>query len=119
MRVIDQEELGFSVALRHRREGTLVVVEGELDVVTAPYLSDSLGRMVAEDAQRTVHLDLSGVGFIDCAGWRPVAEAASALEGDGGRLIVVGASHPVRRFMQVLADHRIEVRPDGRDGSES
>lgn len=119
MRVIEEQELGFSVEIRHRPEGVRVVVNGELDLVTAPHLEAALDRVVAENGQPTVLLDLSAVGFLDAAGWGIVDHAALALEERGGRLIVAEVSHPVTRFMQIVGDHRVDLGSDGADGSIS
>lgn len=119
MRVIEQQELGFFVEIRPRPEGVRVVVDGELDLVTASHLEAALDRVVAENGQPTIFLDLSAVEFLDAAGWRVVDNAALALGDRGGRLIVAEVSDPVRRFMQIVGDDTADLGSDGTDGSVS
>lgn len=119
MRVIEQQELDFSVEIHQPPEGVRVVVDGDLDLVTAPYLVAALDPVGADNGQSTLFLDLSGVGFVDAAGWRVLESAAHALERRGGRLIVAEVSDPVRRFMQLVGDHRVPLGPDGADGPVS
>lgn len=119
MRVIDQQELGFSVEVHQPPEGVRVVVDGDLDLVTAPDLEAVLTQVVTENSQPTVFIDLSGVDFLDARGWRVLDGAARALERRGGRLIVAEASSPVTRFMQLIGDHGTGLGPDGAEGPDS
>lgn len=113
MRVIEQRELGFSVEVHQPPEGIRAMVDGDLDLITAPHLEAVLERVGVENGQPTVFLDLTGVGFLDAAGWRVLERAARALENRGGRLIVAEVSHPVKRFMQLIGDHRVDLGSDG------
>ena len=60
------------------RSGGAIVVRpwGELDMATAPLLWEVLARVL--DREEEVVIDLSGVGFADCAGLRVIRQARLA-----------------------------------------
>ena len=51
MRVIEQQELAFSVEVHQPPEGIRVMVDGGLDLITAPHLEAVLGRVGVENGQ--------------------------------------------------------------------
>jgi anti-anti-sigma factor len=73
----------FSVVTRTTEAGSVVTVEGELDVATAPRLRAGVAAVVLRPGQLLV-VDLAGVTFCDSSGIsaliaaRNVAEAAGA-----------------------------------------
>jgi anti-anti-sigma factor len=86
----------------HSLDGTTFIqVVGELDLASADHLSDCLSRAVSGDSSRVV-VDLSKVEFIDCAGWRPVADAALRLRNGGRSLELVEVSRRVRRLLDLI-----------------
>ncbi|HEX2024011.1 MAG TPA: STAS domain-containing protein [Acidimicrobiales bacterium] len=73
-------------------------VTGNLDAATAPRLR----RCVSELAELGVDdfvLDLSQVGFLDCAGLGALVSAKKRVRAVGGDLRVAGASRGVRRVL--------------------
>jgi anti-sigma B factor antagonist len=78
-------------------DGTVIAVSGELDVATAPELHDTLNRTDGEP----VHLDLSGVSFIDPAGLRVLLTAKRDIDARGGQLVIRNPSWQVRRIARV------------------
>lgn len=106
-------EFGDLMSLESHRTSDSVVIEidGELDLFSAPHLSNCLTRVVSTHGKADVVLVLRGVSFIDGAGWKPVMEAGERLAGEGGRLLIVDPSRPVRRLMELIGvDEGIEVR---------
>ena len=83
-------------------EETGVKVVGELDVATAPQLSDVLDEMAT---QPELVLDLTGVTFIDSWGLRSILAIAGARNGAGP--VVIRPSPTVVRLIELsaLGDH--------------
>jgi len=72
-------------------EGSVVRVIGELDLASAPALTDRIAR-AADDPTREVVVDLSGVSFMDGAGLDALLTAQVQL---GSRLSLCGPSTAV------------------------
>lgn len=91
-----------TVSVTSRRVGTslLVEVEGELDLGSAPHLQDHLSWAIT-NYEGEVRLDLSGVDFVDCSGWRAVDQVAEALADRGDVLAIVAISPSVRRLLKI------------------
>jgi anti-anti-sigma factor len=75
-----------------------VVVRGELDIATTPFLSEQLARILGRNPERLI-FDLTGVGFIDCAAVRLVVGAGQFLPAD--RRAVIRPSPAVRRVLDL------------------
>jgi anti-sigma B factor antagonist len=76
---------------------TVVVVEGELDVGTAPGLADQLGPLADEGGH--LILDMSGVRFCDCAGLSLFLRLKRHADAAGGALHLAALTAPVRRLV--------------------
>ena len=79
---------------------------GELDVMTQPLLAEGLapvcpGTAVREGAGRTVHLDLSGLTFMDTARLTALNEARTALIEQGWRVCLVAPQPHIIRLLDV------------------
>jgi anti-sigma B factor antagonist len=85
-----EETSDIDLALQLRRAGpwTVVAVEGELDLYTAPQLRDAVLAAVADGADHVV-LDLTGVPFMDSSGLGVVVACLKRLREGGGDLAVV------------------------------
>jgi len=89
------------LTVRVERHGVVViVVDGELDVATAPILASALEQAATGEAP--VVVDLSRVRFADCAGIRPLLATRHRLTGMGQGLAVQGPSTAVRTLFSVL-----------------
>lgn len=75
----------------------VITVSGEIDLASAPKLESTL--IAATD--RTVIVDLLGVGFMDSTGLRSLLSARDALEEGGGRLLLVFDEGPVARILDL------------------
>jgi anti-anti-sigma factor len=78
-------------------DGAVIAVSGELDLATAPELSDTLSRTDGE----AVNLDLSGVSFIDPAGLRVLRTAKRDIDARGGQLVIRNPSRQLRRIAEL------------------
>jgi anti-sigma B factor antagonist len=76
----------------------VVVVDGELDIYTAPQLAKALMKCLDEGAVRLV-VDLSAVPFIDSSGLGVLVTGLKRLQPRGGSLdIVCSRANVVRTF---------------------
>ncbi|HVG99542.1 MAG TPA: STAS domain-containing protein [Miltoncostaeaceae bacterium] len=88
----------FRVRPEQRAEGTVIVAEGELDLVGAPALAAALPN----SGEAPVILDLAGVGFMDSSGLRALLEARQACA-DGGRPFAIARpSDAVLRVLELV-----------------
>lgn len=85
----------------HAEEDALrLVLIGELDLAAVPALDAHLRRL--RDDDRTIHLDLSRLRFIDSTGLRELVTAVSESRRDGRRLVVDGTlTRQVSRLIEL------------------
>jgi anti-anti-sigma factor len=77
----------------------LLVIEGELDIATAPELTAMLERLRAH--RHPVVLDLDGVTFMDSTGLTTLMDAWLESQRDGWAFSVRAASPAVRRVVEL------------------
>ncbi len=92
---------------RARERIAVVVVQGEIDIHTAPRLLDAFAQGVDEGAQ-TVVVDLSEVSFIDAAGLGVIVVAARRL-GPGAVALVSPHRGLVRIFRICGLDRLLDI----------
>ena len=80
--------------------GVSIVVHGEIDLTTAPELSDALNHAI-DDGARLVVVKLEHVSFMDSSGLRSLITAANRLSELDGQLLVDGASAAVSRVLEI------------------
>jgi stage II sporulation protein AA (anti-sigma F factor antagonist) len=76
----------------------VVVVVGELDLATAPRLSEVLAEMA--EPGRVILVDLSETEFMDCAGLAPLVTACEHQRELGGDLFLEAPSGAVSRVVE-------------------
>jgi anti-anti-sigma factor len=76
-----------------------IVLIGELDMATAPVLSDLLAR-IAPDGPFGMVLDLHDLTFVDCSGLRAFLAAKERSGAAGQGFILVGAG-PITRLFEL------------------
>jgi anti-sigma B factor antagonist len=92
---------GFEIEImRDDDVSAVVAVVGELDLATAPTLSDALGR-VAHRPGKTVRVDMERVGFLDSSGISALVEEQKRRAEAGGRLVLHRASDQVVRVLEI------------------
>jgi anti-sigma B factor antagonist len=85
----------------------VVVLEGEVDLVTAPQLAAAMGSFSPGDA---VVVDVCELEFMDSTGARELLRAAARL-GDGLR-VACRREGPVRRLFEIVAlEELLDVHP--------
>ena len=77
----------------------VVLVDGELDVATAPGLGEELTPLA--EAGRDLVLDLAGVRFCDCTGLSLFLRVQKQAAACGGSLHLTAATVQVRRLVTV------------------
>ncbi|MGW5328116.1 STAS domain-containing protein [Streptomyces sp. NPDC004014] len=83
-----------------------VTVDGDLDFDTGDQVRDRLDAALAASA-RGVELDLSGLGFCDCAGLSVLLELRHRALGQG-KTVTIRASNPaVDRLLDLLGAHEL------------
>jgi anti-anti-sigma factor len=96
------QSLGDRPALAHLSgRGPVLSLHGEVDLTEAAYVATALVD-VAGEVPGEVVLDLSDLAFLDVAGARALAGAARELAGRGTSLRLTGASHGVRRCLDLF-----------------
>jgi anti-anti-sigma factor len=88
-----------------RRDGSvIVVIGGELDIVTSRQLDEHLTRAHRKD--RRVVLDLSNVEFMDTSSLAVIVGHWKRLEAAGGTLVLAGARYRYTKTLWItgLAD---------------
>jgi anti-sigma B factor antagonist len=76
---------------------TIVGLTGELDLATAGQLPRFVGTL-APDECHWVHLDLSGLSFLDAAGITALLRANTLVEQRSGRM-TIGRPQPLARML--------------------
>jgi anti-anti-sigma factor len=101
----------FQVSVE-RLGGTAVVsVCGELDLATAPALSDTLAAL--ERPCDRVILDVSGLGFIDSTGVQLAVAEYQRARADGFDLVIAGAADNVMKVFRLTGLHvTLPLAPD-------
>lgn len=101
----------FGLQREEQQGTTYVVVEGELDIATAPRLEAEL--MAAVRPGTSVVVDLAGVTFLDSSGLRAILAGDAAARSHEVRYCVISARPAVQRVFDLtrLADE-IEILPD-------
>lgn len=88
----------FSARAERTPAGTVVVAEGELDLVGAPVLAGAL----PDGDDGPVILDLAGVGFMDSSGLRALLEARQACLDAARPFAIARPSEAVRRVLELV-----------------
>lgn len=80
---------------------SIVSVSGEIDLVTADSLRDSLSHYLTDPATTLLVCDLSQVKFLACSGLSVLLDAHAVLSARGARLSVVANNPAVLRPVTV------------------
>ena len=99
-----------TIEVEARQGTTTIVVRGELDLATMPFLAAQLALAVRDRPGRLV-FDLSGTHFIDCGSARLITTAGRWLPG-GGRPVIRRPRPGVRRVLELTGlDAYCEIEP--------
>ncbi|MEV4159019.1 STAS domain-containing protein [Nonomuraea dietziae] len=76
-----------------------IALQGELDMLTASWLSQELDQIFAEPGQKRLILDLSGLTFCDSSGLGAMIKAYNHAQQTGGKVALVGARERLRHLL--------------------
>jgi anti-sigma B factor antagonist len=79
---------------------TRLVLEGELDIATAPVFAEKL-TVACSDKPAELIIDLTELTYADSSGVREFVHAAELCARDGTQLRLTGASEIVRRVFEL------------------
>lgn len=89
------------------REGSVTVrLVGEIDMATAPKIRDAALCAMRQHAP-TIHLDLSGVTFMDSTGLEVLLATRRHAELEGGQLHLVDPTRSVLRVLEITGVDRL------------
>jgi anti-anti-sigma factor len=89
----------FSTKVVETVDGTVIHVQGEIDIQTAERLRDAIEPHMGPG--QAIVLDLSGVRFMDSTCITVLVQARGALTQDGGSIILRNPSEFARRVLDV------------------
>lgn len=99
----------FTAAVQLDADRAVVMLRGELDLMSVAVLVDCFARIVSPI--HDVVLDFSELDFIECAGLRAIAAATQAKVAHGGSLSIRSPRPQIQRllnlinFEQIVASH--------------
>jgi anti-sigma B factor antagonist len=111
----DRGEVSFLITRRElARDTSLLSVEGDLDLASAPSLKRALAELHSVDSRHVV-VDLSGVSFIDSTALGVLVGAQRSLD-PGSRLAIACAEENVLRIFELTGlDGMFEIVPTLQD----
>jgi anti-anti-sigma factor len=98
--MIDDAPVTFSVTREDRDDVTVLLLGGELDMSTAPQLSDRVDEALAAGCVRLL-VDLSEVTFCDSTGMSAFVRGHYGCVEAGGWLRLAGAHGTVARVLAI------------------
>jgi anti-sigma B factor antagonist len=102
-----EDQTGFQVATgRAGSDEFVVLVQGEVDLYTAPELKAELSRLADEGARRIV-VDLTRTTFIDSTTLGVLLGAVRRLRPVNGELAIVCADTNIRRIFEITLLDRV------------
>jgi anti-sigma B factor antagonist len=108
---------GLDTSLTRPAPGVhVLVVDGEVDTLTAPALGEALGALLEQEPTDAVAaVDLDGVGFLASSGLAVLIRAAHRAEAQGRALHLLGGSRAVTRPLEVTGSDRLFTLLPGLD----
>ena len=90
----------LTVVTDHHGQRSVLRLQGELDASNRDHLQGAISSAL-EKHPRLLVVDLSDLGFIDCAGVSVLVWAHKRLAGCGHRLVITGATPAVQRLLHL------------------
>jgi anti-sigma B factor antagonist len=91
-----------------------VAIRGEIDLATAPSMTEAVDRAIRESSGPFV-MDLSAVGFMDSTGIQALLRARALLGREERPLVLGCPSDPVRRVLAIAGIEDLFVLHDSPD----
>ena len=107
----DQYKPQFEVSVQRSGTTAIVRLAGELDLATAPELTDVLQGL--EPACQRIILDVTGLEFIDSTGLRLAVVEHDRAAVDGFEFVIAGAAGSVLKVLRLTGlDVTLPLAPD-------
>ncbi|MBU9723805.1 MULTISPECIES: STAS domain-containing protein [Bacillaceae] len=109
--------MNLKIDLQEGKKESVLYLDGEVDVYTAPNLKESLYPL-AEESGKKVIVDLKNVNYIDSTGLGIFIGALKATDKSNSKLVIRGVDARVKRLfeitglnevMDIVSDQREEV----------
>lgn len=92
--------MDLSISTRDHGEVTVIAVEGEIDVYTAPQLRERLDEQIAQ-GRRLLVIDLQDVAFMDSTGLGVLVGRLKMVRSHEGTLRLVCASERILKVFSI------------------
>ncbi|MBV8933169.1 MAG: STAS domain-containing protein [Kutzneria sp.] len=89
-----------TVDVEHGRDAVIVHVAGEVDMATAPEVSEALYEVITA-SPRALVIDLTEVSFLASSGLQMLTDVRQAVDAAGVPLWLAAQSRPVLRSMEI------------------
>jgi anti-anti-sigma factor len=107
----DHHRPQFEISVERAGSTAIVRLAGELDLATAPELSEVLNGL--EPGCRRIILDVTGLEFIDSTGLRLAVTEHDRASMDGFEFVITGAAGPVLKVLRLTGlDVALPLAPD-------
>jgi anti-sigma B factor antagonist len=94
------DAMPIEAQVEHIGHDLVVHLSGEIDLVTAPALTELCQREVDPSVQRIV-IDVSRVGFFDSSGLAALVEIRNRFTPEGARLVLRSPNAALRRLLAI------------------
>jgi anti-sigma B factor antagonist len=93
-------EINLVVEANEQGAWTILSLEGEIDLYTAPKLKERITELVGQGRTR-IAVDLGRVEFLDSTGLGVLIGALKRCREQDGTLALVGATEPVKKVLSI------------------
>jgi len=90
----------MEITSRKEKDITIISVSGRIDAITAPDFESNLDGLITA-GEKTLLIDLSGLGYISSAGLRSILSSAKKLKVVSGEILFTGLTGPVDEVFQI------------------
>jgi anti-sigma B factor antagonist/stage II sporulation protein AA (anti-sigma F factor antagonist) len=96
----------LAIITEHHGQRSVLRLQGELDAANEDHLRCAIRTALDQHGPHVLVLDLSALGFTDCAGLSAIVWAHKHLAGRGHELVLTGIQPFVRRLLNVTGLNR-------------
>ena len=111
-------EINLLVEANDRGPWTVLGLEGEIDLYTAPKLKEQISELIGSERSRIV-VDLSRVEFLDSTGLGVLIGGLKRARERGGELALAGPTEPVRKVLSITGLDKVFSLHDSVDAATS
>jgi anti-sigma B factor antagonist len=110
----------LAIITEHHRQRSVLRLRGELDAANEDHLRCAIRAVLNQHGPHDLVLDLSELGFTDCAGLSAILWAHKQLTGRGHELVLTDIQPFVRRLLNVTGlNIYLQSEQDGLTGANA